>query len=143
MNNNAIVAVAIGVVVLVIGFLIIGTMNDDPVGVPVTSTPSTRPTSSSSATSAQIEEQLKKDAALRAENEAKAVAFSIDVSKLSEAQQLTLKTMGIKDSSIKITNAMVACAAVDMSATRMEEIKGGASITASEGIKFVSCYNAN
>lgn len=143
MNNNVLIVVG-GIIIIVVGFLIYGTMNDDVVVVPITST-STAVTGSSSATSAEVEAQLKKDAELRAENEAKAkeVAFTIDVTKLPEAQQASLKLMGMNETSIDITNAMITCARVDMSETRVKEIEDGASVTASEGIKLVSCYNAN
>lgn len=145
MNNNVLIVVG-GIIIIVVGFLIYGAMDDEVVVVPITST-STAVTGSSSATSAQVEAQLKKDAADRAEAEAKAkakeVAFTVDVSKLPEAQQASLKLMGMNETSIDITNAMVTCAKVDMSATRVTEIKDGASVTASEGIKLVSCYNAN
>ena len=141
MNNNVLIAVG-GVIVIIIGFLIYGAMNDDKVVVvPITAT-STTVTSS---TSAQIQAQKEREATLEAqrlEAEAKKVAFTIDVKKLPEAQQLSLKTMGVDDTSFDITNAMVTCAKVDMSDTRLNEVKGGASVTAAEGIKLMACYNA-
>ena len=143
MNNNVLVAV-IAVIIIVIGFFIYGAMNDDTDTVPVTATSSNSSTASSSATSAEIEAQLEREAIIRAEEaEAKKVAFTIDVTKLPEAQQASLKLMGMNDTSIEITNAMLTCARVDMSETRVKEIEDGASVTASEGVKLVSCYNAN
>jgi len=142
MNNNTIIAVVIGIVIVTVGFLMYGAMNDEPEAVPTSATPS------QSASSAEIEARLKQDAADKAAKDAEAakakeVAFTIDVAKLLEAQQVTLKTMGMNDTKIEVTNAMVTCAEADMSASRVAEIKGGASVTASEGIKLVSCYNAN
>ncbi len=142
MSNNVIITV-IGIICIVTGFLVYRAVTDEPETVPRTSA-----TPSRSATSAEVEAQLKKDAADRAEQEAEAarakeVAFTIDVTKLPEAQQVSLKTMGMNDTKIEVTNAMVTCAEADISASRVAEIKGGASVTASEGIKLVSCYNAN
>jgi len=139
MNNNAVIGGVIGVVVLIIGFLIISTMNEDPIGVPVTNP---------SATSSTVTQtQQEREAAFQAERQAKEeqeVAFTIDVSKLPEAQQVALAAVGISStSSLSITNKMVSCAGVDMSATRMAEIKSGASVTVGEGLKLVSCYNVN
>jgi len=147
MNNNVLVAV-IAVIIIVIGFFIYGAMNDDADTVPATATSSNSSTASSSATSAEIEAILAREEAARAqkaadEAKAKEVAFTIDVTKLPEAQQASLKLMGMNDTSIEITNAMLTCARVDMSETRVKEIEDGASVTASEGVKLVSCYNAN
>ncbi len=141
MNNNLIFAV-IAVIIIVIGFFIYGTMNDEPEAAAV------KTESSRSATNAEVEAQLEREATFRAEREAEEakaqeVAFTVDVTKLPEAQQATLKTMGMNDTSIDITNAMVTCAEADMSEERVLEIKDGASVTASEGISLVSCYNAN
>jgi cytoskeletal protein RodZ len=145
MNNNTVTAAVIGIIIIVIGFLIYGAMKDEP---ETTTPPTTQTTSPSSASSAEIEARLKQEAADKAAKDAaaakaKEVAFSIDVTKLPEAQQVSLKTMGMNDTKIEVTNAMVTCAEADISGSRVAEIKGGASVTASEGIKLVSCYNAN
>ncbi|OGG65424.1 hypothetical protein A3I99_01585 [Candidatus Kaiserbacteria bacterium RIFCSPLOWO2_02_FULL_45_11b] len=140
MNNNVLVAVIV-VILIVIGFFIYGAMNDETDTVPTTATSSN---SSTGSTSAEIEAEFARNATIRAEEaKAKEVAFTIDVTKLPEAQQASLKVMGMNDTSIDITNAMLTCARVDMSETRVKEIEDGASVTASEGIKLVSCYNAN
>lgn len=141
MNNN-VLAVVGGIIVLIIAFFIIDAMNNDPVGVPANST-------STSSSQAQTAEQRQREAdfqAERAESEAEAneVAFSINVSTLPEAQQVALAAMGVSStSSLNITNAMVTCASIDMSETRMAEIKDGATVTGAEGIRLMSCYNAN
>ena len=141
MNNNTLLVVG-AIIVLIIGAVVIVTMNNDPVGAPANST-------STSSSQAQTAEQRQREAdfqAERAESEAQAneVAFTIDVSTLPEAQQTALAVMGINSSStLNITNKMMTCVGTDMSGTRMAEIKGGASVTAGEGIKLVSCYNAN
>lgn len=49
----------------------------------------------------------------------------------------------MNDTKIEITNMMMTCAKKDMSDSRLAEIKEGASVTMSEGVKLVSCYNAN
>lgn len=139
MNNNAVVASVVGIIVIIIGFVAISMMNDDTVVIPVTQAPAT--------STSGVQTEQEKAAALevaRIEREAQQVAFSINVSKLPEAQQVALQVLGINStSSLDITNKMVSCAGVDMSATRMAEIKGGASVTAGEGVKLVSCYKAN
>lgn len=141
MDKTLLVVVA-GIVVNIIGFIIYDGMNDDAMNVPMT--PTSTPTTSS--TSAQIEAQRQRDRdeqIMREEKEAQTVAFKIDVAKLPATQQLALKTVGVSSSSIDITNAMVTCAKADLSDNRIAEIKGGATTTASEGLKLVSCYSAN
>lgn len=141
MEKN-VLAIVVGIIIVIIGILIYGAMDDEAVNVNVvaTSTPATGPTA------AEVEAQRQQDAAQQAQrdaDEAKTVAFTIDVTKLPEAQQLSLKAMGMKDTKIEITNAVMTCAKADMSDSRMAEIIEGASVTMSEGIKLVSCYNAN
>lgn len=138
--NNTVITVAIGIIIIVFGFLIYSTMNDDLVEVPVVNVNTTNNSSTTAQTEAQKEAAFQ---AQRKENEAKEVAFTIDVTKLPEAQQLALKTMGVNETSLKITNAMVTCAATEMNEVRMAEIKGGATVTMGEGIKLISCYNEN
>ncbi len=141
MDKN-VLAIVIGIIVIIIGILVYGAMNDTDDTVPVTAT-STPVTGS---TTAQIEAQKQRDAdqqKQRDEATAKMVAFTIDVTKLPEAQQTSLKAVGMNETSIDITNAMVTCAKTDLSDSRINEIKGGATTTVSEGIKFVSCYNVN
>ena len=139
--NNTVIAVTIGIIIIVFGFLIYSTtMNDKPDTVPVVNVNNTTNSTETAQTEAQKEAAFQ---AQRKENEAKEVAFTIDVTKLPEAQQVALKTMGVNETSIKITNAMVTCAGADLSEARMAEIKGGASVSIAEGIKLVGCYNAN
>jgi IMP dehydrogenase/GMP reductase len=144
MEKNVLIAV-IGVVVIIGGILIYSSMNNtDKVSPTATST--TASTSATGSTSAQIAAQKQRDEDLqkqRDEAAAKMVAFTIDVTKLPAAQQTALKTIGMDEDSIDITNAMVTCAKADLSESRINEIKGGATTTASEGIKLVSCYNVN
>jgi hypothetical protein len=141
MDKN-VVDVVVVILVIVIGAIVYGAMTDttDDVKMTATSTPVT------ASTSAQLETERQKQAAITAaqvEKEASTVAFTIDVTKLPEAQQASLKTIGMNDTKINVTNAMVTCAKADMSDSRLEEIKGGASVTMSEGVKLVSCYNVN
>ena len=138
--NNTVIALAIGIIIIVFGFLIYSTMNDKPDTVPVVNVNNTTNNTETAQTEAQKEAAFQ---AQRKENEAKEVAFTIDVTKLPEAPQVALKTMGVNETSIKITNAMVTCAGADLSEARMAEIKGGASVSIVEGIKLVGCYNAN
>jgi hypothetical protein len=139
MNNTAI-TIMIGIIIIAFGFLIFSTMNDESIEVPVVNVNTTANSSSTTQTQAQREAAFE---AQRQETEAKKVAFTIDVTKLPEAQQLALKTMGVNETSIEITNAMVTCARADMSEERMTEVKGGATVTMGEGIKLISCYNDN
>lgn len=143
MNNNVLAAV-VGIIIIIIGFIIYGAMTDDS----EMNTDEVTATTTRSATNAEVEAQLEREAEFRAEREAEEakeqeVAFTIEVANLPEDQQAALKAMGMNDTSIEITNAMLTCARVDMSETRVKEIEDGASVTASEGIKLVSCYNAN
>lgn len=138
--NNTVITVAIGVIIIIFGFLIFSTINDAPADVPVVNVNTTVNSSSTAETQAQREAAFE---AQRQEIEAEKVAFTIDVTKLPEAQQVALKTMGVNETSIEITNGMVTCARADMSETRMAEVKGGASIAMGEGIKLISCYNDN
>lgn len=143
MNNNVLVGI-VGIIIIIIGFIIYGAMTDDS----EMNTDEVTATTTRSATNAEVEAQLEREAEFRAEREAEEakaqeVAFTIEVANLPEDQQAALKAMGMNDTSIEITNAMLTCARVDMSETRVKEIEDGASVTASEGIKLVSCYNAN
>ena len=123
---------------LIIAFIIVGEVNKDPVGVPATAT---------STSTSEAEAAAEREAAFQAqrqEAEEQEVAFSIKVANLPEAQQTALGVMGFTStSSIEITNKMVTCAKVDMSETRMAEVKDGATVTAAEGVRLMSCYNAN
>jgi hypothetical protein len=70
------------------------------------------------------------------------VAFTIQVSDLSNSQQTMLRGLGIKESEIQITNDMVTCAETKLGASRMAEIRGGAKPSFSEGAQLVVCYNS-
>ncbi len=140
--DKTLLAVVVGIIIIITGFIIYAGMGDDTDKVIVTST--STPTTSSTTAEIEAEWQRDRDAEiLRAEKEAKTVAFTLDVSKLPSAQQLALKTMGVSSTTINITNAMVTCANADLSSNRVAEIKAGATTTASEAIKLVGCYNAN
>lgn len=138
--NNTGITIAVGIVALIIGFFIGGMMAETDIDVPTSSTSTTTSTSQAQ-TAAEREAAFQAERQEQEENE---VAFTINVSNLPEVQQTALAAMGVSStSSIDITNKMVTCAGVDMSATRMAEIKNGASVTAGEGIKLMSCYRAN
>lgn len=126
----------IGIVALIIGFFIWSMMTDKDTKVFTTVT-----------STSSIQTASDREATFEAERRAEAdrqVAFTVDVSKLPTAQQVALQAMGITSTStISITNKMVSCAGVDMSATRMAEIKSGANVTAAEGVTFMACYKAN
>lgn len=70
------------------------------------------------------------------------VAFTIQVSDLSDSQQAMLRGLGIDESEIQITNSMMACAEAKLSASRIAEIRGGATPSFSEGAQLVACYNS-
>lgn len=138
MNNNVLLAV-VAVIILIIGFAIYGVMSGET---------DMDTDTINSPTSAEIEAQLEREAEFREqreaeEAEAQEVAFTIEVANLPEEQRASLQAMGITDTSLQITNGMLECARVDMSETRVNEIMSGATTTASEGMKLVSCYNAN
>jgi hypothetical protein len=67
-------------------------------------------------------------------------AFVIPMSRLSESQRAFVRTAGVEGEEIVVTNAMVACAEASIGATRVAEIKNGASPSMSEGIKLMACY---
>lgn len=136
--NNTVIAVVVGIIIIILGLLIFNTMKDESVEVPV----NVNITNSTSSAETQVQKEVSLEAQ-RQETEAQKVAFTIDVTKLPEAQQLALKTMGVNETSIEITNAMVTCARADMSEERMAEIKDGATVSMGEGIKLISCYNEN
>ncbi len=138
--NNTVITLAVGIIVIIIGFFVWGLMTDTDVDISRDSTPT-------GTSQAQLDAEREREAEFqrqRQEAEDNEVAFTVDVSNLPEVQQTALGTMGISStSSINITNKMVECAAVDMSETRMAEIQDGATLTAAEGIRLMSCYNAN
>jgi hypothetical protein len=47
---------------------------------------------------------------------------------------------GIDPNTVNITPAMIACAEAKLGATRIEELKGGATPSMSEGISLMACY---
>jgi len=69
--------------------------------------------------------------------------FTISMSQLSDDQQTILRTAGVDDDEIVITRAMVVCAEAELGAQRVAEIEDGATITMSEGVTLVACYNDN
>lgn len=61
-------------------------------------------------------------------------------SSLTEGQKKMLSAMGIDPNSITVTSQMIACAEASLGASRVEEIKNGASPSFSEGVKLAACY---
>lgn len=71
------------------------------------------------------------------------VAFTIKVSDLSSGQQAILRGLGINESELAITNSMVACAEAKLGTGRVNEIRGGATPSFTEGAQLVACYNGS
>lgn len=65
--------------------------------------------------------------------------FTIDVHSLPEAQQMALRAAGVHDSQIYISAETIACAEIEIGASRVEEIKNGATPSISEGAKLMGC----
>ena len=71
------------------------------------------------------------------------VAFSIDVTKLSDTQKTALRVAGIEGDSLKITNGMVACMEAKIGTEQMVVIKNGASPSITQGLALATCYSSN
>ncbi len=69
-----------------------------------------------------------------------AVAFTVNIENIPEAQRAFLRTMGITGNEISVTNTMLACAEASIGTGRMTEIQNGATPSTSEGLKLVGCY---
>lgn len=65
---------------------------------------------------------------------------TINASSLTEGQKKLLGALGIDANAITVTQAMIVCAETSLGATRVEEIKGGATPSFSEGLKLAACY---
>lgn len=59
---------------------------------------------------------------------------------LTPAQRQMLASFGIDPNTITITPQMIACAEASLGASRIEEIKQGATPSFGEGMKLVACY---
>jgi hypothetical protein len=70
-------------------------------------------------------------------------AFTITVADLPEVQQQALRTVGIEDATLVITNAMVACIEASVGVDRMLEIKNGSGVSVTEGFTLARCYTTN
>lgn len=60
------------------------------------------------------------------------------VSRMTDEQKKMLGALGIDTT--KITSAMITCAETSLGASRVEEIKNGASLSFMEKAKLVACY---
>ena len=69
-----------------------------------------------------------------------AVAFTISIANLPDAQKALLRTMGITGDTIPITNDMLVCAEAAVGNERITEIKNGVVPSMSEGLKLAGCY---
>ena len=69
------------------------------------------------------------------------VAFTVQMSSLSTEQQAILRTAGIIESEIEITNEMRTCADKSIGTNRVVEIAGGAKPSLIESGKLIVCYN--
>jgi len=83
------------------------------------------------------------DTATNSTGEASETAFVIEVDRLSSEQQIAIRAAGVGGEEIVITRGMVACAETEIGSERVVEIENGASISMSEGITLIACYNDN
>jgi len=67
-------------------------------------------------------------------------ATPVPASNLTEDQRQMLSSFGIDPNTVNITPEMIACGEAKLGATRIEEIKNGASPSFSEGISLAACY---
>lgn len=88
------------------------------------------------------EDDMNADATLT-EAEANETAFVVAMDRLSDTQQVAVRAAGVEGDEIVITRGMVVCAESEMGSSRVAEIEGGASISMSEGVTLISCYNSN
>lgn len=73
--------------------------------------------------------------------EAAETAFVIEVDRLSDTQKAAIRAAGVDGDEIVITRGMVACAEAEIGSSRVAEIEDGASISMSEGVTLIACYN--
>ena len=69
-----------------------------------------------------------------------AVAFTVNIENIPEAQRAILQTMGLTGNEISVTNTMLACAETSIRSGRMTEIQNGATPSTAEGLKLIGCY---
>lgn len=67
---------------------------------------------------------------------------TIDVaSQMTESQKNLLRSFGLNPDEVTITAEMVACAETKVGASRVEEIKNGATPSFMEGASLLACYS--
>ncbi len=135
MNNTA-VTVIVGVIALILGFFLGTMMTDNDGERAATSTPSnvsqnTPVTPNAPATSTPVAPAADPDE----------VAFTIETERLPELQQQALISLGIEETELEITNAMVSCVESEVGSSRMMQIRNGATTTVSESVTLVGCYS--
>lgn len=65
---------------------------------------------------------------------------TIDSSNMTEGQRKLMSALGLDPNNITITPEMIACAEAKLGASRVEEIKNGATPSFTEGASLVACY---
>lgn len=65
---------------------------------------------------------------------------TIDSSNMTDGQRKLISALGFDPNNVTITPEMIACAEAKLGATRVEEIKAGATPSFTEGASLVTCY---
>lgn len=69
------------------------------------------------------------------------VAFTLRLQNLSVEQRAFLRLKGIDGDEIQVTNGMVTCAEAKLGRDRVVAIRNGASLSMSEQIQLLACYD--
>lgn len=72
--------------------------------------------------------------------QATAGGATIDSSNMTEGQRNLISALGLDPDNVTVTASMIACAETKLGASRVEEIKNGATPSFTEGASLVTCY---
>ncbi len=65
---------------------------------------------------------------------------TIDSSNMTDGQRNLMNALGLDPNNVTITSEMIVCAEEKLGASRVEEIKNGATPSFTEGASLVTCY---
>jgi len=129
MNSQTILTIILMFVVFGVGFLAGRMTTPSPISIPTSQTDvSETPSNESGPETSTSQEGTTEDE-----------ADSSNVT-LTAGQSKMLESLGINPDEVTVTPQMVACAETKLGATRIEEIKNGATPSFSEGVSLVACY---
>jgi len=122
MNTKNLLIIVIIILAFIVGFILGKTTSDEDIHLKKVAEEKSDSTSGDNESNSEYEET------------------AVDSSNLTEGQIKLMHSMGIDPNEITVTAEMVACAEAKLGASRIEEIKNGATPSFTEGVSLVACY---